>query len=421
MTEDPNTGPLASARLLAGAPGVDRRRFPKPGADPRWYQPDHIRDPARVRSEMATQIAAGADIVLAPTFLTHRRALLPIGESRRSREWTEAAVRLAREAVEVGLGMREEAADGPPSAPVTVLGVLPDPDMDAEAGSGRLAPRDAATERDEADQAAILADAAVDGILVEPRPSLARALAAATVATQTGLPTWTMAQVDEAGRLPWGDPVEAWAEAVSELRPELLLLCGSSGPANDALRELVTRAAGATPFGVLLTAGSPEGAARAWLESGATVLGIADDATLASLQPLRAALDTYATELRHERQTQDAAWTAWVEDAALRAPGGRAVWLGPKPASLPSGFEWVTVEPGAASGMPAASFRLVVAPGGVPAAQAARLLELGGYLAATLSEDDGTAIARLDGLRLLERHDRTGAPPGTWIIARRED
>ena len=234
-------------------------------------------------------MAAGADIVLAPTFLTHRRALLPIGESRRAREWTEAAVRLTREAVEVGLGMREQAPDGPPSAPVTVLGVLPDPDQDAEAGSGRLAPRDAATERDEADQAALLADAAVDGILVEPRPSLARALAAATVAAQTGLPTWPMAQLDDAGRLASGDPVEAWAEAVSELRPELLLLSGLERTGHRrACASMVARAAGTAPFGVLLAAGSPDTVARAWLESGAAVLGIADDATPAALQPLRA-------------------------------------------------------------------------------------------------------------------------------------
>ncbi len=57
---------------------------------------------AAARERIAAQVAAGADVVVAPTWLTHRRALLPLGETRRAAAWTADAVRVAREAVEIG-------------------------------------------------------------------------------------------------------------------------------------------------------------------------------------------------------------------------------------------------------------------------------------------------------------------------------
>ena len=58
---------------------------------------------AAARERLAAQLTAGADVVVAPTWLTHRRALLPVGETRQARAWTAAAVRVAREAIEIGL------------------------------------------------------------------------------------------------------------------------------------------------------------------------------------------------------------------------------------------------------------------------------------------------------------------------------
>src|SRR5690606_33957881 len=90
-------------RILAGAPAPDRRSFPRPGSVARWFEPFHVRQPDVARGEIASQVATGADVVLAPTWLTHRRALEAVGESRRAQAWTTAAVRLAREAVETGM------------------------------------------------------------------------------------------------------------------------------------------------------------------------------------------------------------------------------------------------------------------------------------------------------------------------------
>ena len=67
-----------------------------------------MRDEGGARERLASQIVVGADVVVAPTWLTHRRALLSMGETRRAVEWTAAAVRVARDAVEVGLERRAE-------------------------------------------------------------------------------------------------------------------------------------------------------------------------------------------------------------------------------------------------------------------------------------------------------------------------
>ncbi len=116
----------------------------------------HVREPGRVRDEMAEQVLAGADILVAPTWLTHRRALVAVAETRRARAWTELAVSLARQAAEVG----RERLDV--DRPVQVVGVLPDPDAIDEEATGRQLRPDAAAERDERAQIGLLAEAVVD-------------------------------------------------------------------------------------------------------------------------------------------------------------------------------------------------------------------------------------------------------------------
>ena len=116
----------------------------------------HVREPARVRDEMAAQVAAGADILVAPTWLTHRRALVAVGETRRARAWTDLAVSVARQAADIG----RERLDV--DRPVQILGVLPDPDTIDEEATGRQLRPDAAAERDERAQVGLLAEAGVD-------------------------------------------------------------------------------------------------------------------------------------------------------------------------------------------------------------------------------------------------------------------
>ena len=172
-------------RILAGAPALDRRAFPRPGSVARWFEPFHVRQPQVARGEIAAQVAAGADVVMAPAWLTHRRALEGVGESRRARAWTDDAVRLAREAVEAGMERR-----GGETGPILVAGPLPDVAAGPEHATGRLSSASAAEDRDTHDQAGILADAGVDVLLIEPRTSFEAALQATRISAPAGRPVW---------------------------------------------------------------------------------------------------------------------------------------------------------------------------------------------------------------------------------------
>ena len=183
--------------LLAGSVGPERVPARPSSDDADWYLPLHLRDESAARARLAGQISAGADVIVAPTWLTHRRALLPLGETRRVGAWSNAAVRLAREAIEVGLERREEAlADTPEDDPglgrpqPLVAATLPALDDEPEAATGRLLPREAATERDYRDQAGALADAEPDLLLVEGQRDEEAARVALAEAVQTGLPVW---------------------------------------------------------------------------------------------------------------------------------------------------------------------------------------------------------------------------------------
>ena len=105
----------------------------------RWFEPLHVQDPVAARDRIAAQIAAGADVVLAPTWRTHRRALMEVGESRRAPAWTLAAVDVAREGVDAGLERR--AQDGSPDAPDREGTDAPPPAIDRPAPLVAAMPR----------------------------------------------------------------------------------------------------------------------------------------------------------------------------------------------------------------------------------------------------------------------------------------
>ena len=185
-------------RLLAGSVGPERIPARPDPDDTDWYLPLHLRHEQAARARIAAQVEAGADVVVAPTWLTHRRALLPLGETRRAAAWTAAAVRLGRQAVELGLERREErtaeradddAADRGRLAPLLAAS-LPALDDGTPGGEGRLLPREPATERDYRDQAGLIADAEPDLILVEGQPDEREGRIALAEAAQTGLPAW---------------------------------------------------------------------------------------------------------------------------------------------------------------------------------------------------------------------------------------
>ena len=375
-------------RLLAGSLGPERVPARPDSDDTEWYLPLHLRDPQAARERLAAQVAAGVDVVVAPAWLTHRRALLPLGETRRARDWSDAAVRLAREAVEQGLERREaaltdapedDARHGRPSP--LVAATLPA--LDEEVADGRLLPREAATARDYRDQAGHLADSEPDLILVEGQRSEADARLAITEALATGLPVWaalTPSSLAAAG-------LEGWLEWAGTVGLAQLLLPGP--PAER------TAAAGAPlPWGGLADAAA---AAAAWLEVGAGTIAVLDGATLPLLERLREAIDEHERTVLEAARARERRWWRLVERAAAMAPGGAAVWLGPAPQRpLPDGFAWLVLDPSDSAQLPSDRFRLAVAGSAADVRAAVRTLERGGIVVGPLAVDGGLRLIAVD-------------------------
>jgi hypothetical protein len=401
-------------RLLAGAPWRDRYRKPLPSDGARWFEPVHVREPARVREAIAAQVEAGADVVVAPAWLTHRRALMEIGESRRAAEWTRAAVRVAREAVEEGVSRRGEVAEG---NAVLVAGPLPDLDARPETGSGRLAERGAAADRDRETQAGILADAGVDLIVVEAHSSVEAGGRAVTAGASTGLEVWATIPSGVGGAVNGESELDRWLEGLAMAgastvtleAPEPPISADSSDPFS-AIVERSTRRDDRS-IGVLLPLGradAPAGRSRRWLEAGVDVVGISEGATADALKPLREAIDAEMEAGRAAREASEAPWRLWVVEGAERAPTGAAIWLssdGRAPDQLPTGFAWSVVPIGEAGRLPAGAYRLVVADSEIEVREIVRIVEDGGVAVARLTSED---LPRVDGAQLIDvRRDGT--------------
>ena len=88
--------------LLDGAMGTELQRR---GADtrlPLWSARALVEAPDLVAEIHREEVEAGADVLTANTFRTHRRTLAKGGLAERSRELSALAVRLAREAAPAG-------------------------------------------------------------------------------------------------------------------------------------------------------------------------------------------------------------------------------------------------------------------------------------------------------------------------------
>ncbi len=394
-------------RLLAGSFGPERIPVRPDPALPDWYEPLHVRDERAARARLASQVAAGADVVVAPTWLTHRRALLPVGETRRAREWTAAAVRVAREAVEMGLEDRVrvtagQEAEGTASTPARprplIAATLPALDAAEDVGSGRLLPREAASERDHHDQAGLLADAEPDLLLVEASTSVALRHALDAVRA-TGLPTWLTLPAES----DTGPDVGAVVDLARDAAVSMVLPAARPSPAGEAALADVAvlaglRAGSALAWGCGLARpleGAPELVGR-WLAAGAMAVALLDGATPDTLAPLREAIDAHERAEIEAKRRADERWWQLVRRAAAMAPGGSALWIvgerdeaadigSPEPArdALPAGFEWLIIRAEEARHLPAERVRLVVDDGTDPGVfeRAARLLEDGGCAA----------------------------------------
>lgn len=374
--------------LLAGSVGPERVPARPSPDDADWYLPLHLRNGVAARARLAGQISAGADVIVAPTWLTHRRALLPLGETRRVGAWSNAAVRFAREAVDVGLERREEAqAEAPEGDPghgrpqPLVAATLPALDDEPEAATGRLLPREAATERDYRDQAGALADAEPDLLLVEGQRDEEAARVAIAEAVQTGLPVWAaltteaLATTDLEG---WLD----WAQAAGVAR---LLL-------PPPLAERHAAAEGDLPWGGLVPTADD---IADWLEAGAGVMALLDGATRSALDAGRAAIDDFERAGIEAALSSEQRWLDHLRRAAAMAPGGAAAWIGSTPHTpLPDGFDWIVISAEEVRQLPQGHYRLVVAAEAVEA-DLGRLLERGGIIASRMPLDHGEVVLRV--------------------------
>ena len=174
------------------------------GADtrlPLWSARALIDTPELIREIHRDEVEAGAEVLTANTFRTHRRTLAKGGLGSRSRELSALAVRLGREA---------EAAAGREVMVAGSLSPLEDcyrPD---------LIPEDPALEREHREQAESLAAAGVDLLLLETHNTVRELVAAARAAKATGLPFVASMVTDGNGQLLSGETIE---DAVRALDP----------------------------------------------------------------------------------------------------------------------------------------------------------------------------------------------------------
>jgi S-methylmethionine-dependent homocysteine/selenocysteine methylase len=249
MARLPNSGKRFRERLSAGSPllldAATGTELQRRGADtrlPLWSARALVESPELVSAIHQDEVAAGAEVLTANTFRTHRRTLEKAGLGGRSRELTLLAVRLAREAAE-GAG-RE----------VFVAGSL-SPLEDCYRPD--LVPEDEALESEHRDQAESLATAGVDVILLETHNTVRELVAAARAAKATGLPYIASMVTDGAGRLLSGEPIEDAVRALERFDPDALSI--NCVPAARLSADLARLAAAAPdrPLGAYGNLGLP--------------------------------------------------------------------------------------------------------------------------------------------------------------------
>lgn len=280
---------LAGPLLLDAALGTELARRGADTSPPLWSARAVATDPDLVLAIHRDEVEAGADIVTAATFRTHRR-----DAGSAARALTERAVALAREAAALRSGVRVAGSLAP----------LEDcwrPD---------LVPADAELAREHAEQAEALAAAGVDLILVETVGTAREWLAATRAATQTGLPVVSCAAGSGTGTLLSGEPFAAAVPALLALPRPPAALGVNCVAARRLGRDLASLAAAAPglPLAAYGNTGLPldersglfsepigpdayAACAATWLALGALVVGGCCGTRAVHTQALRRLLD----------------------------------------------------------------------------------------------------------------------------------
>ncbi len=280
--------------LLDAAVGTQLERLGAGTRLPLWSARALMESPELVLAVHRAEAAAGAEILTANTFRTHRRNLAREGLEERSAELTRTAVALAREAAR---------GAGHPTFVAGSLSPLEDcyrPD---------LTPDGEALEREHAMQAESLAAAGVDGIFVETQNTVRELAAATRWAKATGLPVIASMITDGRGHLLSGETIEEAVRSLASLNLDVLSI--NCVPARRLAGDLASlaRAAPGVPLAAYGNLGPPAGEdrtvfaddvspedyavlAREWLAAGASIVGGCCGTTSAHTAALRRILDS---------------------------------------------------------------------------------------------------------------------------------
>lgn len=210
--------------LLDGATGTELNRRGVDTGLPLWSANALTCDTGlnALRQIHLDYLKAGADIVTANTFRTHRRVLA--GKGYDARDLTRRAVATAQEAV---------AEFGQPARVAGSVAPLEDcyrPDR---------VPSDDECRAEHAERIQHLVEAGVDLLLIETMNSIREAVIAARLAMLTGRPTWVSFVCDREGRILSGESVAVAAELLLPLGVNALgVNCGPAHTLAKPLAEL---------------------------------------------------------------------------------------------------------------------------------------------------------------------------------------
>ncbi|MCK4872849.1 MAG: homocysteine S-methyltransferase family protein [Phycisphaerales bacterium] len=265
---------MTNITILDGAMGS---LLAERGADtalPLWSARALLDRPELVRDLHVEYIRAGAQVITTNTFRTHRRSLAKAGLADRAEELTRLAVDLAREASDQH-GISRIAGSLSPLEDCYAPHLSPSAD-------------EAANEHDE--QAARLARAGVDLLLVETMPAWIEAKAALHAALKTKLDTWFSLHTREPGRLLSGESLAACLGEIQRWPSAVLVNCIPTERALDDVLWLREYVPDHVAVGVYANIGSADGAAgwttdeavtpdeyarhaEQWADAGATIIG----------------------------------------------------------------------------------------------------------------------------------------------------
>ena len=320
------TGPLTDllarrpALVLDGAMGTELQRRGMDTGLPLWSARALMSHPETVLQIHREYVDAGADILTANTFRTTPRTFRKAGSSEtplgggsvghashsgKSPEGSSPAGKPAADRSEaltaLAVALARKAADEAAGRTVLVAGSIAPLE---DCYHPDLVPSDAELHEEHALQAARLARAGVDFILLETMGTIREATAALAAARDTGNEVIVSFLCKEGGRLFGGEPLRDAVRAVARLKPTMLSLnCVPVNQVDAAIDALTSEWSGLWAVyanagrpddlasGVITTAVSPEeyaAYARHWLSSGACLIGGCCGTTPAHISAVRA-------------------------------------------------------------------------------------------------------------------------------------